>query len=153
MPDTTIFFQKRVGWTRYTFISVFLIINFILNLIVSLPTIPTTWKLSGIRSTSSVESPSVVPGEINQVVEIGIIVGPAGGCMSFGDQRTCAYTMNLQPSAEFWHLPSNQNVTNHFPSGKLMISCHFTTAVQALATTSYLIGPFKPGFFLVGAGF
>ncbi|WVW80247.1 hypothetical protein I302_102225 [Kwoniella bestiolae CBS 10118] len=144
--NITLFFEKRVGWTRYTIISMFLVISFILDLIISIPTLTTTPRLSGIKATSTIQLPSPDGLGMDSVV-IGIGVGASEGCMWFGEVRQCRYTLNFQPSSGFLHLPPNQNVTNHFPSGRILASCHVTTALQAMVTTSFMVGPFVPVLF------
>ncbi|WWC60404.1 uncharacterized protein I303_102976 [Kwoniella dejecticola CBS 10117] len=149
---TTVFFEKRVGWKRYWLISILLLTSFVLDLIVSLPTIATTPRLSGIIAHSTVPSP-YQPDNGGGSVPISIAIGPAGGCMWSADQRQCQYTTNFQPSAEFLHLPSGQNVTNHFPKGRLMVGCHITTAVQAMGTAIWAVGPYIPGLMVLSITF
>ncbi|WVQ65013.1 uncharacterized protein L199_003183 [Kwoniella botswanensis] len=145
--NTSAFFEKRVGWTKYTIILILLVISFIIDLIISIPTLTTTPKLSGIRATSSVQVPS--SDRIGmEWVGIGIGIGASEGCMWYGkDNRLSRYTLNFQPSSRFLHLPSNQNVTNHFPVGRIMASAHINTAMQAVVTTSFGLGPFFPRLF------
>ncbi|WWC96855.1 hypothetical protein V866_003730 [Kwoniella sp. B9012] len=145
--NTSVFFEKRVGWTKYTIILLLLVISFILDIMISIPTLTTTPKLSGIRAISSVQVPS--SDRIGmEWVEIGIGIGASEGCMWYGkDNRLCRYTLNFQPSSQFLHLPPNQNVTNHFPVGRIMASAHINTAMQAVVTTSFGLGPFFPRLF------
>ncbi|OCF75088.1 hypothetical protein I204_03937 [Kwoniella mangroviensis CBS 8886] len=143
--NTSAFFEKRVGWTKYTMLLVLLVISFILDLIISIPTLTTTPKLGGIRGTSSVQVPSSDRIGMERV-EIGIGIGASEGCMWYGkDDRQCRYTLSFQPSSEFLHLPPNQNVTKHFPDDRIMATCHINTALQAMVTTSFIFGPFFAG--------
>ncbi|OCF56518.1 hypothetical protein L486_05368 [Kwoniella mangroviensis CBS 10435] len=148
--NTSAFFEKRVGWTKYTMLLVLLVISFILDLIISIPTLTTTPKLGGIRGTSSVQVPSSDRIGMERV-ESGIGIGASEGCMWYGkDESICKRTLQFKPSASYLHLPPDETFIEKFPTMGWMAFLHVALALVGLGIISFSLGPFVPDCYFTG---